>query len=311
MRVLIFGAGVLGTLYAVRLHGAGHDVRLLARGQRAVELQEHGIILQDEETGLRTVTRLPFVTALAADDRYDVILVLVRRDQMESTLPALAANVSPSVVFMSNNAGGTASLEAALGRERVLLGFAGAGGAKEGPVIRAARVSGKVQPTTLGELSGQLTHRLLAIGGALRSAGFPVAYSRKMDAWLKTHAVLVSPIASAFYFAGDNYKLAKSREGLRLLVESVREGLRALEALRIPITPRKMAVLKWLPAWLLVAALQRFLATKQAETVLWRHANIARIEMEMLGQEVRLLLGQAGRPTPASDRLGIGMVKST
>lgn len=306
MRVLVFGAGVLGTLYAVRLNGAGHDVTLLARGQRAAELQAHGIILEDETTGLRTVTHLPVITELGALDRYDVVLVLVRRDQMESTLPALARNVSPSVVFMSNNAGGTASLEAALGRERVLLGFAGAGGAKDGPVIRAARVSGRIQPTTLGELSGQLTPRLRAIGDALRSAGFPVAYSPNMDAWLKTHAMLVCPIAAAFYDAGDNYKLAADRSGLRRMVESVREGLRALDALRIPVEPPRVAMLKWLPTWLLVAVLRRAFATKRAETVLWRHANVARTEMELLGREVRALLKQTALPTPASDHLGIG-----
>lgn len=307
MRLLVFGAGVLGTLYAARLHGAGHDVTLLARGSRAAELEEHGIILEEEETGRRTQTRLPIITTLGADDRYDAILVLVRRDQMESTLPALAANDSPSIIFMSNNASGTASLEAAVGRERVLLGFPGAGGAKDGPVIRATTVSGSVQATTLGELSGQVTPRLQAIGDALSGAGFPIAYSPNMDAWLKTHAVLVCPIAAAFYYAGDNYKLAAHREGLHLLVRAVREGLRALEILRIPIEPRKYAILKWLPSWLLVAVLQRSFATKRAETVMWRHASVARGEMELLGRDVRALLSRAGLPTPASDRLGIGM----
>ena len=34
MRVLVYGAGVLGSQYAVRLQDAGHDVTLVARGDR-------------------------------------------------------------------------------------------------------------------------------------------------------------------------------------------------------------------------------------------------------------------------------------
>jgi ketopantoate reductase len=38
MKLLIYGTGVLGSLYAARLHAAGHTVTLLARGQRLVDL---------------------------------------------------------------------------------------------------------------------------------------------------------------------------------------------------------------------------------------------------------------------------------
>ncbi|MEV3950585.1 2-dehydropantoate 2-reductase N-terminal domain-containing protein [Streptomyces halstedii] len=33
MKLLVYGAGVLGSLFAARLHEAGHDVSLLARGR--------------------------------------------------------------------------------------------------------------------------------------------------------------------------------------------------------------------------------------------------------------------------------------
>ena len=36
MKLLIYGAGVLGSLYAARLHAAGHRVMLLARGQPSI-----------------------------------------------------------------------------------------------------------------------------------------------------------------------------------------------------------------------------------------------------------------------------------
>lgn len=39
MKVLFFGAGVLGSLYAAKLHEAGTNVTLVARGSRYEELK--------------------------------------------------------------------------------------------------------------------------------------------------------------------------------------------------------------------------------------------------------------------------------
>lgn len=38
MKMLVCGAGPLGSLFAARLHQGGHDVTLLARGQRLADL---------------------------------------------------------------------------------------------------------------------------------------------------------------------------------------------------------------------------------------------------------------------------------
>jgi hypothetical protein len=47
--------------------------------------------------------RSPLISELAPADRYDYILVVVRRNQVSALLPTLAANCSPNVVFMYNN----------------------------------------------------------------------------------------------------------------------------------------------------------------------------------------------------------------
>lgn len=51
MKFLIFGAGVLGSLYAARLHEAGIETALVARGQRYKDIKEHGIVLESFDTG--------------------------------------------------------------------------------------------------------------------------------------------------------------------------------------------------------------------------------------------------------------------
>ena len=43
MNFVIVGAGALGSIYAAYLARNGHQVSLVARGERAVELASHGI----------------------------------------------------------------------------------------------------------------------------------------------------------------------------------------------------------------------------------------------------------------------------
>ena len=47
MRLLIFGAGVLGSFYAVKLLAAGHAVTVLARGRRAAQRRANGLVAQE------------------------------------------------------------------------------------------------------------------------------------------------------------------------------------------------------------------------------------------------------------------------
>jgi 2-dehydropantoate 2-reductase len=53
-RVLVLGAGVVGSAYAGRLLQAGHHVVMLARGQRLADLRAHGLVLEDAQSNHRT-----------------------------------------------------------------------------------------------------------------------------------------------------------------------------------------------------------------------------------------------------------------
>jgi ketopantoate reductase len=46
VNIVVFGAGMQGTLYGVRLASAGHRVILVARGQRAAELRRRGAVIE-------------------------------------------------------------------------------------------------------------------------------------------------------------------------------------------------------------------------------------------------------------------------
>ncbi|GAB4573209.1 MAG: hypothetical protein Kow0077_14930 [Anaerolineae bacterium] len=303
MRILVAGAGVLGSLFAVRLHAAGHEVTLLARGKRLEEIRAHGIVLEDARTGVQTTAQVPVIEALATDDRYDLILVVVRKNQVADLLPALAANESDSVLFIGNNVAGPEPYIAALGRERVLLGFGLVGGAREDHVVRYATLMDAPQ-LIFGELDGKTTPRTQQIAAAFLHAGIEPVISPAMDAWLKSHWAVVGPVAYAIYACGgDVYRLARTRDARVLIVRAIREGFRVLGALDIPVTPPALRLIQFVPETVLILALAAWLADDRADLIVARHALVARDEVALLADEFQALKRQAAVWTPALDRL--------
>jgi len=303
MNILVYGAGVLGSLYAARLQVAGQHISLLARGQRLQDIREHGIVVEDVLTGQTTTTHVNVVDQLGSEDRYDLAVVVMGKHQVAAILPRLAANKQiPSVLFLHNNAAGPHAMVEALGHERVLLGFAGAGGKREGHVIHSLLI--KQQPTTLGELDGRTTPRLEQIAMAFKDVGFPVAISSNIDAALKTHAVLITCIESALAMAGGNNELASRQDLLLLMVSAIRQGFKALQARGIHIVPFNLKLMfLWMPKWFPVLYWQRALQSKLGEYSLAAHANAAPGEIRQLIAEIRTLSGDTSVSTPAMDQL--------
>ena len=304
-KFLVFGAGVLGSLYAARLKQSGQDVTLLARSTRLRDIKEHGIVLEHALSGKREVVKVPVVEHLASNDAYDLIVVLVRKDQVSSVLPTLASHkATPNILFMVNNPSGYADWANAIGSERLVLGFAGAGGTRVGNTVRYVVVSRFLQPTTFGEVDGSSSARLKEIMHAFRGAGFPTAFTSNMDAWQKTHVGWVSPLANALYMVNcNNHVLARSAHVARLAVRAVREGFGVLRTLGIPVTPAKLRMWEWMPESLLVRSLMLAADTHYFRTVIVEHTLAATDEMRQIAEEFRTLAVSASFATPAMDEL--------
>jgi 2-dehydropantoate 2-reductase len=133
MKLLVYGAGVTGSLFSVRLHEAGHDVSLLARGERLAALRRHGVQLAEGDSPV--VGRVPVPVVERPDGRYDLIAVFVRAHQVDAVLESLAG-LEGDVLFLLNWAAGPEPLGTVIGQERVLLGFPTAAGTMDGDVVR-------------------------------------------------------------------------------------------------------------------------------------------------------------------------------
>ncbi|MGH3246209.1 MAG: ketopantoate reductase family protein [Trebonia sp.] len=284
MKLLVYGAGVTGSLFSASLHEAGHDVSLLARGERLAALRRHGVQLAEEDSA--AVRRVPVPVVEHPAGRYDLIAVLVRAHQVDAVLESLTG-LEGDVLFMLNWAAGPEPLGAVIGPGRVLLGFPTVGGTMDGDVVRyrAASLLTRLVPTPVGEPDGRPTPRLERIVRAFRAAGIKAKPEPRMDAWLKAHAALTVPLGQAAHAAGGPAALAGDPDAIRAMIRLIRRNLAALPA---PPVPRGLAALQTLPEGLLVAMLRRFL---RSPTVTWSGLGSASpaetAELERTAEQMR------------------------
>ena len=122
MKILVYGAGVIGTLYAARLQEGGHRVTVVARGQRLADIRRYGLALEDIVGQGRSTTQVDTTERLGPNDQYDIALIAVRRDKVASVVPELTANHRiPTLIFMLNNPTGSSDLAQALGGSLPIL----------------------------------------------------------------------------------------------------------------------------------------------------------------------------------------------
>ncbi|MCM1345435.1 MAG: NAD-binding protein, partial [Muribaculaceae bacterium] len=103
MKLLVYGAGVIGCELAHVLTKGGNDVTLLARGDWKDTLEKRGLVIRHYLQRETTTDKVKVIGCLNPDDEYDIIFVVMQADQVPDVLPAIAANVSRYVVFIGNN----------------------------------------------------------------------------------------------------------------------------------------------------------------------------------------------------------------
>lgn len=303
MRILVYGAGVQGSIYGGLLARSGHEVTFLARGLRAAQLGRELILkgaLGDIDVA---IARPVLATHLNPEDRYDICLVTVRRDQIDAILPSLAASAIPLIAFMHNHADGSQALRDLVGVERCVVAFPGAGGAidADGTVHYALIAE---QPTMVGQ-GPEFGAGSKVLREILRATGLRVTTTPDPDAWLRRHAVMVAALTGALWrYDCDASALVRSRDGIRDFVRAVREGYRALDTVAVAPAPLPLrAIFVWVPLPLSIAYWRRYLSGPRGEILFAAHARHAAGEMAQVADEVLLLMRQSRIATPIFDRL--------
>ena len=292
MKILVYGAGVIGSIFTGKLAKTGYDITVLARGNRYREIIENGIILKNSLNNKLDTINTKVIDTLDENDVYDYIIVVVQNNQINDILPVLAKNKSQNIVFVVNNPLGYKHWIDTIGYERIMIGFPSAGGERINGVVNyfiGKGIAKLFQSTTFGELSGKKTERLKKLYFAFKKSGFSPSINNKMDWWQKTHVSVILPIAKALYrYQSNNYGLAKYFKTLKSMVFATRELFSILKSNNIKITPKKL-LFYYLPANIIGIIWQVVMKTKIAEYAMAKHTIVGREEIGILEKQFMTL----------------------
>ena len=309
MKILFFGAGPLGSVYAHLLHQSGADVTVLDRGERYRWLKEHGVVVVNEITSQQASSRVNVINQLGPDDAYDWVIVLIRKNKLNPVIETLASVPGvKNILFMGNNVEGFDSYLERLPVEKVVFGFPGAGGGITDQTVHFAdreRPNAKRKAVIIGEIDGRLKDRTRAITSVFESAGVPVEISTEIDGWLKYHVALVLPLVGALYKHDcDCLRAANDRETLRAIVRAAKEAGKVVKALGfIKSKPINLKLFYWLPEFLSMTGVKKLLESKFANIAFAMHAHAAHDEMAELARNFKALAMETRVATPNLDGL--------
>ncbi|HEU5283410.1 MAG TPA: 2-dehydropantoate 2-reductase [Burkholderiales bacterium] len=173
MKIAVLGCGAMGSVYAVLLAAAGHEVWAIDSWAEHVQaMRDRGLRLEGA-SGDRTVA-VHATAAPAEAGNCDLVIIATKAMHVEQAARSAGPLIGPGTLVLSiqNGLGGPDTAARVLGRERVLVGVVGGFGASmRGP--GHAHHNGW-ELVRLGELSGPATPRLEQIAQVWRSGGFRV-----------------------------------------------------------------------------------------------------------------------------------------
>ncbi len=241
MKILVFGAGVIGTAVAWALSEAGHDVALLARPQRA-ELLAEGISIEmiDGRAGKKAPeTRARFLPRVVTsiNDDYDLVIVTVRHrqtaDALEQIAPALGDGV---VLFLTSNWEGVGFIDAVLSKRQYALGKVFAGGVLNGDVLTGAFVGELVLGSSVcgqqaeAETAAAAQRNVDVLVALFTEAGFKPKVIENMEQWNWVDFAKKAGAVCGAAQAGGLVPFVEDRRAIQAFLLAGRDGLAVCKA---------------------------------------------------------------------------------
>ncbi|MBR2717641.1 MAG: ketopantoate reductase family protein [Oscillospiraceae bacterium] len=242
MKVLVYGAGVIGSYLAHVLCCAGNDVTVLARGVWKDRLESNGLTIRHHLQRKVTRDRPRVVGDLSEDDAYDAAFAVMPYHKIGAILEPLAALRAPLVVLVGNNARPgemeKTILEKTVCEKQVLFGFQPTAGKRdtEHGLLICERLGPGVMD--LGRLHGETGEETRAgLKAMFGNTGYRLRWQPDMEAYLICHLAAILPIGFLAYACGGDMRSSTGAQR-RLMRLASREAFAMLKKQGIPILPK-------------------------------------------------------------------------
>jgi len=257
MRILMFGRGVIATIYGRVLHAAGHDVEFYVRPGRAAEygdaVQLDWIDGRHKPLGRRVRESFPTTVreSIDPDHGFDLIVLSVGHHRLGEASAFLAPRLGAATVLVLSNLWEEPLVAVApLPADRVVFGFplAGGGFGEDGVLW------GAMMPSIIIGTTDAPTPREQDVLAVFRQAGISVRQERDMRGWLWLHFIADAGMFAQALRSGSLANMAGDRRAFREAFVTTRELLPVLEARGIDLRRHRGAVLPYRLPGLVAAA---------------------------------------------------------
>lgn len=234
LKILVIGAGVLGSYLTHSLCKGENEVTLVARGNRKAELEEKGLVIEHKLKKQTTVDRPIIVEKVEAQEEYDAAFIAMQFGQMKNMLKLAAEINTDCLVLVGNNMD-------ALGMEKqiqsysqnpktVFFGFQSTGGRREDGKVISVSMS-KSGAMTIGLAKGEPDERQKKkLQEIFAPIGYELKWNNNMDVWLKCHMAFILPVAFVCY-ATDCDLRKSNRTQRRMILDAALEANELLKSL--------------------------------------------------------------------------------
>lgn len=282
MRILVYGAGVIGSIYAVLMSEVGYGVTVLARGKRLTDLSNNG--LRYYKKGKVEIANITVIDRLEDSDKYDYIFLPVRTEQLKQALCELKSNKSPNIVTMVNTLEKYEELEKICGVNRLIPAFPGAGGSIDNGILNASLTPKIIQPTTFGEISKRKTDRIAELAEIFRKSHIPYQIVSDMHNWQISHLGMVVPIADAYYMSSSPETVYENKAIMKKTAKQMKDNFKILAKHKI-LSPFKFYLFMICPTWGFTIILSAVFKSKFGHKFMYEHSMNAPQEMRQLHTE--------------------------
>ncbi len=282
MKILIIGAGVIGTIYGQLFSEAGHQVFHYVRPGKSAYytsgiqlhlLDGRGAHPQQRDIHYPTQTVEHFVPK----DYYDLIMVSVRHYQLASILPMLAANAgNTSIIFFNALWTDFGPINQYLSRRQYLWGYPVAGGALTGKTLDGALLS----EVRLGETDGRRTERLERYSRLFESAHLKVDVQDNILHWLWFHFAQEAAVIGVGLKVGSAEKLMTDVGALHEVILCMRETWKICEARGVYLKDyaQESNMFYW-PSWMSASLFRLYFRTHALERrIMTAHTGVEELQ---------------------------------
>jgi len=249
MKILIYGAGVIGCTYGWQLANTGCEVTLLVKEGRAKKITDEGISIRcsDFRTGEKQESEIIFrpkvIEILIQDNDFDYIIVSVNSIDLPVILPILSRSAGKAhILFFLNLWNEFEEIAKQLKPEQYSFGFPFmAGGGRNNRVIESIISGSKYSKTMLGDVNSKIIYEL-------DKANMKPFISGQIINWLVPHYVFIAALSAGVIKAGGTMSaFFNNKQIIRDSIKAIREGFEICSKRGINPKKEKVNRLYYLP----------------------------------------------------------------